>query len=106
MKKNFFFTKLFLIFIFLTSNVLANKSIHFLEAKKLFEKNDLEKSKSLFERDLVFNPKSEESYLYLAKIFNKKDNDEEEEINLKNVLLLNPKNVILSLYVKYLSKFA
>ena len=92
MKKNFFFTKLFLIFIFLTSNVLANKSIHFLEAKKLFEKNDLEKSKSLFERDLVFNPKSEESYLYLAKIFNKKDNDEEEEINLKNVLLLNPKN--------------
>jgi len=63
-----------------------------LEAKKLFEENDFEKSKSLFERDIVFNPKREMSYLYLAKIFSKNKNDEEEEINLNNVLLLNPKN--------------
>ena len=39
------------------------------------------------EGDLVFNPKSENSYLYLAKIFNKTENIEEEENNLKNVLL-------------------
>ena len=50
------------------------------------------KIKILFERDLVFNPKSEKSYLYLAKIYNKNQNDEEEENNLNSVLLLNPKN--------------
>ena len=92
MKINFFLTKLFLIFLFLTSNVQANKSNYFLEAKKLFEKKDFEKSKFLFEKDIVFNPRSEISYLYLAKIFNNNENDEEEEINLNNVLLINPKN--------------
>ena len=92
MKINFFITRLFIIFLFLTSNTYANKSSYFLEAKKLFEKNDFEKSKFLFEKDIVFNPKNEMSYLYLAKIFNKNEKYEEEEINLKNVLLLNPKN--------------
>ena len=31
---------------------------------------------------LWFNPKSEKSYLYLAKIFNESSEDEQEEINL------------------------
>ena len=92
MKIKFFITTVFLIFLFLSSNGQANKSSYFLEAKKLFEKNDFEKSKFLFEKDIVFNPKNEISYLYLAKIFKENENDEEEEINLKNVLLLNPKN--------------
>ena len=92
MKINFFFTRLFLIFLFLTTNVQANTSSYFFEAKKLYEGNDFEKSKFLFEKDIVFNPKNERSYLYLAKIFNKNKNKEEEEINLNNVLLLNPKN--------------
>ena len=92
MKINFFFTSLFLIFLFLTSNAQANTSSYFFEAKKLYEGNDFEKSKFLFEKDIVFNPKNERSYLYLAKIFNKNENKEEEEINLNNVLLLNPKN--------------
>ena len=92
MKIKFLFIKIFLIFLVLSSNVKANKSEYFLEGKKLFEKNDFEKSKIFFERDIVFNPKNEISYLYLAKIYKKKENDDEEEINLKNVLLLNPKN--------------
>ena len=79
-------------FLFLTSNAQANTSSYFFEAKKLYEGNDFEKSKFLFEKDIVFNPKNERSYLYLAKIFNKNKNKEEEEINLNNVLLLNPKN--------------
>ena len=49
-------------------------------------------SKFFFERDLVFNPKSEKSYLYLAKIFDESENDYEMESNLNKVLLLNPKN--------------
>jgi len=92
MKINFFVTKVFLIFLFLASDGEANKLSYFLEAKKLFEKKNFEKSKLLFEKDIVFNPKSEMSYLYLAKIFNQNENDEEEEMNLNNVLLLNPKN--------------
>ena len=53
-----------------------------------------------FEQDIVFNPKNENSYLYLAKIYNFKKNDNLEEKNLNTVILLNPKNeeAILSLH--------
>ena len=64
----------------------------FEEAKKKFEKKDYEKSKFLFQRNIVFNPKNAESYLYLAKIFNTEENQEEEEKNLDTTLLLEPNN--------------
>jgi len=91
MKKNLLINILLILFL-LNSNVFSKESSYFIEGKKLFEDKEFDKSKIFFERDLVFNPKSEKSYLYLAKIFNKKDNTDEEEVNLKNVLLLNPKN--------------
>ena len=59
---------------------------------ELFEKKKFDKSKILFEKDIVFYPKNEKSYLYLAKIFYNKGNDDEQEINLNTVLLLNPQN--------------
>ena len=71
---------------------LDAKSSFFDEGKLLFEKEKFDDSKIFFERDIVFNPKSENSYLYLAKIFNNKEDDINEEMNLNNVLLLNPKN--------------
>ena len=77
---------------FLNQNIYAKESNYFLQGKEYFSNNDLDKSKILFEKDLVFNPKSEQSYLYLAKIFQKKENIEETEVNLNNVLLINPKN--------------
>ena len=92
MTKIFFLFRLSILLLFFTSNLLAAKQSSFEKAKNLFEKKDFEKSKFLFERDIIFNPKNEKSYLYLAKIFNKQENDEQEEINLNNVLLLNPKN--------------
>ena len=64
----------------------------FEEAKKKFEKKDYEKSKFLFQRNIVFNPKNAESYLYLAKIFKSEENQEEEEKNLDTTLLLQPDN--------------
>ena len=91
MKKLFFINAL-IIYLCFTLNISAKESDYFIQGIKLFNKKDFDKSKILFERDLVFNPKNEKSYLYLAKIFNKNDNIEEEEINLSNVLLLNPKN--------------
>ena len=94
MKKNFFI-KIFFIYLFLTSAGVAVQSNYFEKGIKLFQKEKFNESKIFFERDLVFNPKNEKSYLYLAKIFNEinSENSEEElEINLNNVLLLNPHN--------------
>ena len=72
MKKKYFLLKVFITFLFLTTSVFSSKSNFFIEGKTLFEKNEFDKSKIFFERDIVFNPSSEKSYLYLAKIFNKK----------------------------------
>ena len=92
MKKFYFITIAFAIYFFTIANIYAKELNHFNKGLKLFNKKDFEKSKIFFERDLVFNPKNEESYLYLAKIFHENKNDEEEEINLNNVLILNPQN--------------
>ena len=92
MKNIFFLVKILSVYLIITSYVLAKQPNYFNEGIALFKKKNYEKSKILFERDIVFNPKSEKSYLYLAKIFEEKNNDTEQEINLNNVLLLNPKN--------------
>ena len=92
MKKNLFLIKIFVISLFLISKGITKQPSYFDMGMQLFEKQEFNKSKILFERDLVFNPKNEKSYLYLAKIFKTNKNEEEEEINLNNVLLLNPKN--------------
>jgi len=92
MKKKFKFYLILITSILAFDNLSAVQSDTFSKGKLLFDNKDYEKSKFIFEKDIVFNPKSENSYLYLAKIFNKKENDEEEEKNLDTVLLLNPKN--------------
>ena len=91
--KNFFI----IIFTFVISfsfsyTTLNAKNSYFDEGKKLFDKKNYKDSKFYFEKDIVFNPKSENSYLYLAKVFKEKENDSLEESNLNTVLLLNPKN--------------
>ena len=90
--KKIFFVKIFIIYLFFTSSGLTAQTNHFDEGIKLYQMKKFDKSKILFERDIVFNPKNEKSYLYLAKIFNESNNDEEQEINLNNVLLINPLN--------------
>ncbi len=92
MKNFLILTKIIFIFFYLTIEAYSKESEYLKDGVKLFKNKQFEKSKLLFERDIVFDPKSEKSYLYLAKIFNKKENDAEEEINLNSVLLLNPKN--------------
>ena len=91
MKKNFLI-KTFIIYLFLISGGQAVESNYFEEGIILYQKKKFDKSKILFERDIVFNPRNEKSYLYLAKIFNESNNDEELEVNLNNVLLINPQN--------------
>tara|TARA_Y100000590_G_scaffold447082_1_gene581749 strand:+ start:2609 stop:3037 length:429 start_codon:yes stop_codon:yes gene_type:complete len=92
MKNFILFIKVFFIYSFLFSGATAKESEYLKQGIQLFNKQEYEKSKILFERDIVYDPKSEKSYLYLAKIFNKNKNDTEEEINLNNVLLINPQN--------------
>ena len=75
----------------LTNFVLAD-DIFFEEGKKKYTENKYDESKFLFQRSIVFNPKLEKSYLYLAKIYKFEGNKREEQKNINTVLLLNPKN--------------
>ena len=85
---------LILIFIFFLFSILAkaNENNFFNEAKDLFDKKKYEDSKFLFHRNIVYNPKDSESYLYLAKIFKIEDDKRQEEKNIRTTLLLDPKN--------------
>ena len=44
----------------------------------------------MFHRNIVYNPKDSESYLYLAKIFKIEEDIRQEEKNIKTTLLLDP----------------
>ncbi len=68
------------------------KENFFSEGVKLFNEKKFPESKFKFEQDIVFNPKSENSYLYLAKIYKERKNDELQEQNLNTVILINPQN--------------
>ena len=86
-----FFSLIITSLYFLLTTVSAKENF-FVQGVKLFEQKKYLDSKFKFEQDIVFNPKSEFSYLYLAKIFNKENMDDLEEQNLNVVILLNPKN--------------
>ena len=73
-------------------NLAIAKENFFNDAKNKFDAKKLEESKFLFQRNIVFNPKDAQSYLYLAKIYNSEENEKEEEKNLKTTLLLEPDN--------------
>ena len=91
MSKRKFYFFIFLFVFFLGNNGVA-KDNYFDEGKKLFDEKKFPESKFKFEQDIVFNPKNERSYLYLAKIFKQEEKDDLEEQNLNTVILLNPKN--------------
>ena len=82
----------FLLIFFLLIDFLYAKSNYFNEGVNLYKKEKFKEAQFKFEQEIVFNPKSELSYLYLSKIFNKLDKKDLEEQNLNTVMLLNPKN--------------
>ena len=83
----------FNIIFFLILNISSiAKENFFNEAKDLFDKKKYEDSKFLFQRNIVFNPKDANSYLYLAKIYNIEENEKEELKNINTTLLINPNN--------------
>ena len=92
MRKNILLILTAFFFSVLTYERSFAKTSYFEEGRKLFNNKNYKNSKLYFEKDIVFNPKSENSYLYLAKIFKKEENDSLVENNLNTVLLLNPQN--------------
>tara|TARA_X000000950_G_scaffold244589_1_gene300867 strand:+ start:38 stop:457 length:420 start_codon:yes stop_codon:yes gene_type:complete len=83
---------LYVCILFFSSSHLFAQPEYIKEGIDLYNKKKFEDAKFKFEQDIVFNPKSELSYLYLSKIFNKQDKKILEEKNLNTVMLLNPKN--------------
>jgi len=88
--KKFIFCILFFYLFFNTEGKV--KENFFEKAKNKYNEKEMEDSKFLFQRNIVFNPKDAKSYLYLAKIYNFEKNEKEELKNLKTTLLLDPEN--------------
>ena len=82
----------FLICFGINSLTNASENNFFEEGKKLFDKENYEESKFLFQRNIVYDPKHANSYLYLGKIFKIEKNSKEEEKNINTALLLDPRN--------------
>ena len=71
----------------------ANSNENFFEkGLELYNNEKFDEAKFMFERSIVFNPKDSNSYLYLAKIYNQKEDQKKEEKNLDATLLIEPKN--------------
>tara|TARA_B100000029_G_scaffold69752_1_gene62031 strand:+ start:867 stop:1295 length:429 start_codon:yes stop_codon:yes gene_type:complete len=83
---------IFLVFFGFYFSTFAKENSFFDEAKKLYEEEKFEESKFLFQRNIVYNPKHAKSYLYLAKIYKKEEDNSEEEKNINTTLLLDPRN--------------
>ena len=82
---------LILLIVFYNSTSFSKENF-FNEALEFFKKEKYKDARFLFERNIVFNPKDANSYLYLAKIYNKEDNQRKEEYNLETTLLIEPNN--------------
>ena len=81
-----------IVLIFSIQSNSFSKENFFEEAIKLYEKEKYEDARFLFERNIVFNPKDANSYLYLAKIYNQEENQRKEEYNLETTILIDPQN--------------
>ena len=91
MNRIFKFISLVVLIVSFQSNSFSKENF-FNEAIKLYEKEKYEDARFLFERNIVFNPKDANSYLYLAKIYNHKKDQRKEEYNLETTLLIDPQN--------------
>ena len=74
------------------SNISISDENFFDKGLELYKNQNYEDAKFMFERSIVFNPKNSNSYLYLAKIYNLKEDQKKEEKNLEATLLIEPDN--------------
>ena len=85
----------FILFFYLIMNTfnfsIANENF-FNKGLELYNEKKYEDARFMFERSIVFNPKDSSSYLYLAKIYNKEEDQTKAEKNLEATLLIEPDN--------------
>ena len=74
-----------------STNAISNENF-FEKGLDLYKNKKFDDAKFMFERSIVFNPKDSNSYLYLAKIYNHKEDKKKEEKNLDATLLIEPSN--------------
>ena len=91
MNKIFKLVPLLYLFVNIFSFSLAEENF-FDKGLKLYKDKKYEDAQFMFERSIVFNPKDSNSYLYLAKIYNIKEDQKNEEKNLETTLLIEPDN--------------
>ena len=75
-----------------STNIALSKENFFNKALKMFKNEKYDEALFLLERNIVYNPKDADSYLYLAKIYNHEENQRKEEYNLETTLLIEPDN--------------
>ena len=73
-------------------NVSISSENFFKKGLELYNDKNFVDAQFMFERSIVFNPKDSNSYLYLAKIYNHREDKQKEEKNLKTSLLIEPNN--------------
>ena len=73
-------------------NISVGNENFFNKGLELFKGKKYDDALFMFERSIVFNPKDSNSYLYLAKIYNVKEDQSKEEKNLEAALLIEPDN--------------
>ena len=82
-----------LIYLVVASSTTAiSKENFFEEGLKMYQDKNYDDARFMFERNIVFNPKDANSYLYLAKIYNHEEDQRKEEKNLETALLIEPNN--------------
>jgi tetratricopeptide (TPR) repeat protein len=74
------------------SNFSIGSENFFKKGLELYNDKNFVDAQFMFERSIVFNPKDSNSYLYLAKIYNHKEDKQKEEKKLKTSLLIEPNN--------------
>ena len=85
---------LILLFYLVTNilNISFSNENFFHKGLKFYKDKEYEDARFMFERSIVFNPKDSNSYLYLAKIYNIKEDQKKEEKNLETTILIEPDN--------------
>ena len=73
-------------------NISSSNENFFNEGLKFYKDKKYEEARFMFERNIVFNPKDAKSYLYLAKIYNHKEDQRKEKYNLETAILIEPNN--------------
>ena len=68
--------------------IMGSSSVHssenfFDEAMIMYQNEENDEARFLFERNIVYNPKEDKTYFYLCKIYNNEENKRKEKNNCK-----------------------